>query len=84
MYDERVSLTPPELAKRYGIHPDKIRLWINWGELRASNLATKPGGRPQWRVKLVDWEAFLARRSNMKELPPHHRRRKMYGVTKLD
>jgi hypothetical protein len=52
----RRKLTPPEIAARYGISPDKVLRWIKEGELAAINAATRPGGRPRF---LID-EAYLA------------------------
>ena len=52
------DLTPPELCRLKGIEPAKILAWIRSGELRAVNYATRPTGRPRWRIKLEDWFAF--------------------------
>jgi hypothetical protein len=46
--DETSLLTPPQLAKQLGVHPDKIHAWIRSGELHATNIAAtlsdQPGG----------------------------------------
>ncbi len=39
----RTKLTPPEVAKAWGISPEKVLAWIRSGELRAVNVATKLG-----------------------------------------
>lgn len=55
--------TPPEAAKRLGVHPDKVVSWINTGELVGTNLAADPSGkRPRWRISQVELEKFLANR----------------------
>jgi hypothetical protein len=57
------DFTPPELARLKGIEPEKILVWIRSGELRAVNYATRPTGRPRWRIKAEDWLAFEERRA---------------------
>ena len=57
------DFTPPQLAKLKGIESEKILAWIRSGELRAVNLATRPTGRPRWRIKVEDWLAFEERRA---------------------
>jgi len=36
---EKSVMTPPELAKFWGVSPDKILAWIRSGELKATNVA---------------------------------------------
>jgi hypothetical protein len=57
------TITPPRLAKKWGIHPDKVRKWIASGELRAMNLGTDPNGRPRYRILIDEVERFEASRS---------------------
>jgi excisionase family DNA binding protein len=61
--ERRVKLTPPQLAKRYGVSPDKVLTWIRAGELRAVNVASRPGERPRWLIDETDVAAFEARRA---------------------
>ena len=49
------SLTPPQVARRLGVNPDKVLSWIRSGELSAVNVTTKPGGRPKYRIALLTW-----------------------------
>lgn len=56
-------VTPPVIAKRLRISCEKVIGWILAGELRASNLAAKLGGRPRYRVAEADLADFLERRS---------------------
>ena len=74
------SITPPELAKRYGVSPDKVLGWIRNGELRAINVATKPGGRPRWRISESDIELFEVRRAAVTTKTTRRRRRPAAGV----
>lgn len=67
-------LTPPEAAKLLRVDPHKVVAWIRAGELRASNVATKRGGRPRWRISETDLEAFLASRVPDPPLPRAPRR----------
>jgi hypothetical protein len=56
-------LTPPQLAERYGVDPNKVLGWIRRGELAAVNVATTTGGRPRWRVSPEALAAFEAARA---------------------
>ena len=55
-------LTPPTVARALGIHPDKVRGFIESGELEAINLAVNRCGRPRYRITPAALEAFLERR----------------------
>jgi hypothetical protein len=57
------KLTPPQLARFWGVSADKILVWIHSGELRATNLAMRRSGRPRWRIDLADALAFEAGRA---------------------
>jgi hypothetical protein len=69
-------LTPPEVAKRWGVAADKVNHLINTGQLTAVNLACDPKGRPRWRVSIEEVEKFEQKRSNSPPLPKQKRRRK--------
>jgi hypothetical protein len=56
------KLTPPAVARRYGVHAAKVVSWIRQGELRAVNIATKANGRPRFLVDVADLAAFERRR----------------------
>jgi hypothetical protein len=56
-------LTPPKIAKDLAVRSGKVLGWIRSGELLAINLAERPTGRPRYRVKPSDLEAFLNRRT---------------------
>jgi transposase len=55
-----MSLTPPQIAKRYRVSPEKVLGWIRRGELRAINIAMNPHGKcPRWIItpeSLADFE----------------------------
>jgi hypothetical protein len=56
-------LTPPQLAKRWGVNTTKVLGWVRSGELRAVNLAARRDGRPRWRVPIdavLEFEAVRA------------------------
>ena len=55
---DRQYLTPPQLAERWGVSPEKVYAFIRSGELRAINLATQRGGRPRYAISYEDAEAF--------------------------
>ncbi len=60
---DKTKLTPPELARLWGISPDKVLTWIRRGELRAINVATTRNGRPRYLIDIDDIRSFEARRS---------------------
>lgn len=59
-------ISPPAIAKRYGVSVRKVIGWIDRGDLIALNLAENPNGkRPRYRVRLADLEAFEQRRASL-------------------
>ncbi len=69
--------TPAEIAKQWGGSPDKVIEWIKSGELRAVTMATRPEGRPRYKVDQADLEAFLLRRSITSSPGKGRRRRRL-------
>jgi helix-turn-helix protein len=62
--ERRTKVTPPQLAERWGVSPEKILRLILSGELRAFNCATSPAGKkPRWLIDETDVAAFEARRA---------------------
>jgi len=59
----RTKLTPPELARRWGIGGDKVLTWIRNGELRAINVATRLASRPRYLIDERDVVAFESARA---------------------
>ena len=66
----RTKVTPPKLARRWGISPDKILCWIRSGELHAIDAATRQGQRPRYLIDEADIVAFESRRSAAQERQP--------------
>jgi excisionase family DNA binding protein len=66
----RPQLPTSEVAKRLGIGEDTVRELISRGDLRARNIATKPGDL-RWRVDEGDLAEFLEARTYQ----PAYRRR---------
>jgi transposase len=64
------------IAKRFGISADKVRLWIERGELRGVNVATTAGGRPRYVVDVADLAVFEERRAAQGKRATVPRRRK--------
>lgn len=54
----KVKLTPPELAKLWGINPSKIIGAIRRGELRAINVAEPHCTRPRYLIDRADIAAY--------------------------
>ncbi|MCI0463308.1 MAG: helix-turn-helix domain-containing protein [Gemmataceae bacterium] len=73
------GLTVRDLARRYRVSPDKVRLWIRRGELHAVNTATALCGRPRWVVS-PDALAEFERRRAGGPTPKPRRRRKLTGM----
>ena len=67
-------LTPPQVARRWGVKAEKVRGWIVAGELRAIDVAAKRSGRPRYRVHEADLLIFERRREV--KPPPKVQRRK--------
>jgi excisionase family DNA binding protein len=72
--DHPTYRTPPEIARRLGVGPEKVLAWIRSGELAAVNLATTRHGRPRWAIAPEALDLFLAARQN--HPPPHRTRRR--------
>ena len=68
--------TPPEIAQLLRVRVDKVRNWIARGELRASDVSERSGGRPRFRIHRDDLDAFLERR--LVKPPPRSARRTKY------
>jgi len=69
-------LTPPKIAERLGVSPDKVRGWTAKGELPATNVATGSGGRPRYRISETDLTEFQEKRQPSGPPPKPPRRRK--------
>ena len=75
----RTKLTPPELAREWGVSAAKILHWIRSGELRAIDIARRRGGRPRYLIDRADIAAFEAVRQVVVK-PRISRRRKPYST----
>jgi excisionase family DNA binding protein len=71
------TLSTSDAADRLGVSVNKILGWIHSRELRALNVAARPGGRPRWRISPEDLAAFEAARSARPAPPPRGRRRRL-------
>lgn len=74
------SFSPPQLAEKLRVSPNKIHAWIKSGELRATNVSNKPGGRHRYRISLESLQAFERRRTvGVTPAVANRRRRKSAG-----
>jgi|GEM_PF-3707633 len=73
--DDPRWLTPPRVAERLGVDPQKILAWIRKGELLAVNLALTSTGRPRWHIDPKDLDKFLERRQSKPPPPKSNRKR---------
>jgi excisionase family DNA binding protein len=74
-------LTPPQVAKTLRVRRDKVLGWIRSGQLRASNVAARRGGRPRYRIEWSDLHAFIQNRLIQLPPPPRRSRPTPEGVT---
>lgn len=58
-------LSVPEVARRLRVKPDKVRGWMVRGELIGVNVASKPSGRPIWRIAHEELNRFLRARQSV-------------------
>jgi len=58
----RQYLTPPDVARRFGVSVNKVHRWIDAGELGAIDISTARGARPRYAIYVEDVEAFEMRR----------------------
>jgi transposase len=70
------GLTVRDAARRYRVSPDKVRGWINRGELPAVNTAAALCGKPRWLILPEGLAAFERRRAGGPTLKPPRRRRR--------
>lgn len=77
-FPDQTVYTPPEIAARLRIKPERVLAMIRAGELRAIDVSSKPGvGRPRYRVYLADLLAWERRReAKVPVKQPPRRRRK--------
>jgi hypothetical protein len=69
------KLTPPQVAKAWGIDVLKVLHWIKTGQLRAINGARTAGGRPRYLIDVEDLKAFEHARSAIPLPTPTRTRR---------
>jgi hypothetical protein len=82
--ETRETLTPPQLAARWGVHPDKVIHFINSGELKAINLAVNRKGKPRYRIRLTEVARFEEARSTQPPVPKVRRRRRRLEMAGKD
>lgn len=70
----KTKMTPPQLARRWGVSPDKIVFFILTGELRAIDASLKRGTKPRYLIDVADVEAFEAARTVVPAVKPAGRK----------
>jgi hypothetical protein len=70
------TLTPPQLARRWGVAAEKVNALIRSGQIRALNLATDPRGRPRYRIYVSEILRFEDSRASKPPVPKQRRRRR--------
>lgn len=80
MGEQGRGFTVADVAARYRVSPDKVRLWIRRGELSAINTASSLCGRPQLRITVEALAAFEQSRTTVPPPKPQRRHRKQAMV----
>lgn len=70
------GLTVADVADRYRVSPDKVRLWIVRGELAAVNTASALCGKPRWVIPQEALSVFEKRRAGGPPPKPPRRRKR--------
>jgi hypothetical protein len=79
MTSTRQKITPPEIARRWGIDSAKVLGWIKAGSLRAINVSDGEK-RPRYLVDVDDLRTFEASRTAGPAPKPVRRRRVAVGT----
>ena len=74
-------ITPPQLARRWGVSPDKVLALLKSGQLKGCNLAIDPTGRARWRIPLCEIKRFEEARSSKPPVSKTRRRRRRTPAT---
>jgi hypothetical protein len=77
------TLSPPKLAKAWGVKVQTVHAWISSGELAAFNVGKK-GKRPSWRITVEAAENFQRSRAAVKPRPVRQRRRTSPAAGEID
>lgn len=78
--DSLRGLTPRELARFLRVSADRVRAWIERGELKAVNTAAALCGRPRYVILPHHLEAFERSRLAARPIPAPKRRRRAEGI----
>jgi hypothetical protein len=79
--NDGAGLTVEEFARRYRVGADKVRGWIDRGEVRAINTAATLCGRSRWIIPPEAVAAFEAKRAGgPPPVSPKRRRRKTAAI----
>ena len=82
---EQHTLTPPELARRWRVKPERVIVWIKSGELRAFDVSSRPGeGRPRYRIPIDAVHEFERRRAAVPIKSSPRRRRRSARVQVIE
>jgi hypothetical protein len=81
---ERTKLTPPQLARMWGVTTEKVVTWIKSGELAAIDASTRRNQRPRYLIDKRAVEAFELRRAVVPDsLPAPRSKRPTQGVVEF-
>jgi len=66
---EKQFLSPSAVGKKLGCGTEKVKAFIDRGELRAIN--TSLSDKPRWKVDPSDFDAFCERRASVSAAKPN-------------
>lgn len=78
--EQAATLTPPKLAKRWGVSAETVIGFILAGELEGFNVASRNSTRPRYRITREAIADFERRRSAVVAPTPRRRRKAQTGV----
>ena len=58
-------MTVPEVARILRVRRNKVLAWIKTSALKAVNITERVGGRPKYRIRRDDLDAFLTLRNTV-------------------
>lgn len=83
--NERRKVTVPQLARQWGVSPNKVLGFVRNGELRAVNLASQGSTRPRYAIDIDDIAEFERKRQVVvdQRTEPVKRRRTAVSIRKF-
>lgn len=72
-------LTPPFVARLFAVDPATVRAWLQSGELRGINVASRSCRRPRWRISPEALAEFERLRAAVPKIEAKRKQKKQTG-----